>query len=1034
MDKKFQILKKTVGIILRQAMKPFMIIALIVCIVIVSLAGFNWVIDYNDAVYKSGDKKNVPYTTEQHTSNVKIAEDGTITTAQTALELWNEMLKNESRVNEYLDSPEELLKMMNAQMVTNYLDTRENPEEPIDWKKINKDINSKQVQGIIKLKRAFDDGTTSIITYVDPETFQGYIDEYNQNGSEEAKQKALHHFTLEKGYIANSSFGAGASITAGTVITIPAGLGSVHTYMGWQTITSTSSTQYKLREQAGMNFDSEGFGRINGRYVIACTTTFGQVGDYIDFYQEDGSVIQCIIGDIKNQSDAGCNEWGHLNGTCIVEFVVNKDTWYNSNHPNPGQQGFHMEWNQNLTKAINGGNYFDNPNFANTNSEGTEGTTTGNNTISGETMKWPTEGTNITSYFGIRDNPTNSGATENHGAIDIAVPTGTNVYATEAGTVVTAGMNGPAGNLVTIDHGNGYITKYMHNSSIKVSVGDKVGKGQVIALSGDTGRTTGPHVHFQIEYNGIKVDPLTFKYDNGMGNGTGGIGSNINSLSTTNTIYAKVATWNEVTDKVESNDPSVENYTTKRYNMTSTKINYQGLVSKYQMPFDYLWSLLVVGQQKEFVLELAELVYGSEMEITVHDNLKTVTDVSNDTYTKKTKVVTDDVTVNVTYMDIEYVEEDTQAVIHEKTTGHATEVGGPFEDESEVTYTTIHTVITKTNTLDVSLTKANTWIVDYSQEYTYQIPEPVITPSNILYEDEEYKETPDQTDSNDAMGLAESYRQSVESSYQANHDEASATLASLTSQYFNKIVNRNINITNTVEEKKYVPSPATVKEKTDAQAKEPNFVTLFLKHRKFQNNIKSAPEWIFKILEDGKNTGDFVDLTKYLLYKATNRDYGVKEFDFSIFNVEDFDPISNVGSFTGDTVNSDVYNFPRYLQKDYPGSYGTSTIPRAGCGPTSLAMILAGLKNDASINPQTVVANIKNNWPNGSYYVTGVGSSHCIFQSGFLQKYYGVTSQMYPSDSVALEALEKGYPVIGGETRTYIGNCTCISRIESSRI
>ena len=61
---------------------------------------------------------------------------------------------------------------------------------------------------------------------------------------------------------------------------------------------------------------------------------------------------------------------------------------------------------------------------------------------------------------------------------------------------------------------NGYVTKYMHNSQLKVSVGDKVTAGQVIALAGSTGISTGPHVHFQVEKDGEKVDPLTFKYNN----------------------------------------------------------------------------------------------------------------------------------------------------------------------------------------------------------------------------------------------------------------------------------------------------------------------------------------------------------------------------------------------------------------------------------------------------------------------------------------------------------------------------------------
>ncbi|MGN1371613.1 MAG: hypothetical protein ACI4XM_05010 [Candidatus Coprovivens sp.] len=141
----------------------------------------------------------------------------------------------------------------------------------------------------------------------------------------------------------------------GETITLPEGLGDVHSYMGWQCITATSSNQYKLREAAGMNFDSEGFAKIGDRYVVATTTTFGNVGDYIDVYQEDGSVIKCIIGDIKNQNDAGCTKWGHNNGDCVVEFVVDKDSWYGTDKtPN----GLHPEWNQNITKIINKGNYF----------------------------------------------------------------------------------------------------------------------------------------------------------------------------------------------------------------------------------------------------------------------------------------------------------------------------------------------------------------------------------------------------------------------------------------------------------------------------------------------------------------------------------------------------------------------------------------------------------------------------------------------------------------------------------------------------
>ncbi len=142
----------------------------------------------------------------------------------------------------------------------------------------------------------------------------------------------------------------------GTRVSIPAGLGNEYSYMGWQCITDPSSNQYRLRESAGMNFDSQGFAKIGDRYVVATTLTFGNVGDYIDVVQSDGTVIKCVIGDIKNQNDAGCNMWGHNNGQCVVEFVVDRSSWYGTSNT---VVGMHPEWNQSVNSIINKGNYWD---------------------------------------------------------------------------------------------------------------------------------------------------------------------------------------------------------------------------------------------------------------------------------------------------------------------------------------------------------------------------------------------------------------------------------------------------------------------------------------------------------------------------------------------------------------------------------------------------------------------------------------------------------------------------------------------------
>ena len=124
---------------------------------------------------------------------------------------------------------------------------------------------------------------------------------------------------------------------------------------------------------------------------------------------------------------------------------------------------------------------------------------------------WPTDGTIITSRFGLRDAPT-AGASTNHGAIDIAVSQGTNVYATANGKVTVAGAVSGYGYAVYIDHGNGIVSRYGHlrADGIKVSVGQNVSVGDIIALSGNTGISTGPHLHFEIRLNDVKVDPLNY--------------------------------------------------------------------------------------------------------------------------------------------------------------------------------------------------------------------------------------------------------------------------------------------------------------------------------------------------------------------------------------------------------------------------------------------------------------------------------------------------------------------------------------------
>ncbi len=95
----------------------------------------------------------------------------------------------------------------------------------------------------------------------------------------------------------------------------------------------------------------------------------------------------------------------------------------------------------------------------------------------------------------------------NHNGIDLAVPTGTNVMASAAGTVIQSGWNGGYGISVYIDHGNGVVTRYGHMSETLVSVGQTVKQGDILGLSGSTGDSTGPHVHFEMREKDVPVDP-----------------------------------------------------------------------------------------------------------------------------------------------------------------------------------------------------------------------------------------------------------------------------------------------------------------------------------------------------------------------------------------------------------------------------------------------------------------------------------------------------------------------------------------------
>jgi murein DD-endopeptidase MepM/ murein hydrolase activator NlpD len=136
----------------------------------------------------------------------------------------------------------------------------------------------------------------------------------------------------------------------------------------------------------------------------------------------------------------------------------------------------------------------------------------------------PTKGGFISSGFGDRQDPF-TGHEAFHRGIDFAGAAGSQVVSVATGVVTWAGQRSGYGSLVEVNHGNGYITRYAHNQRTLVTVGQTVTRGEAIALMGSTGRSTGPHVHFEVLKNGRQINPASF-----LGSGSAGVvrtGSNV---------------------------------------------------------------------------------------------------------------------------------------------------------------------------------------------------------------------------------------------------------------------------------------------------------------------------------------------------------------------------------------------------------------------------------------------------------------------------------------------------------------------------
>ena len=126
--------------------------------------------------------------------------------------------------------------------------------------------------------------------------------------------------------------------------------------------------------------------------------------------------------------------------------------------------------------------------------------------------RWPVRGP-VNSDFGPRLSPWSEGAGEHHSGLDIGAPRGTAVTAPAPGTVIFSGTQAEYGIALVVDHGNDIRTLYGHLSRVDVTAGQKIERGQVVALTGNTGRSSGPHLHYEIQVAGKAVNPRLYLWD-----------------------------------------------------------------------------------------------------------------------------------------------------------------------------------------------------------------------------------------------------------------------------------------------------------------------------------------------------------------------------------------------------------------------------------------------------------------------------------------------------------------------------------------
>ena len=303
------------------------------------------------------------------------------------------------------------------------------------------------------------------------------------------------------------------------------------------------------------------------------------------------------------------------------------------------------------------------------------------------------------------------------------------------------------------------------------------------------------------------------------------------------------------------------------YNATKTKINYKSSIEKYTLSFKYLWALLIIGRSQDFVMDLAELAYNSQIIVGVYDSTTTIINTKISKYTENFRERYEE------YEDGKLVSE--------------TNWTNPPDSYS---YQDTNIITTITDSVQYDIMYANTWIVEVRAKYKNIKSEEFLPEEIITEEDEEWT---------DNGSYSHTYTRKEEIKDATGTTVIETKNIRVTEKYFKEKKTTGKSKSTTINNiyNKFEKVETEVKEKTDINSDtDMNFVKLLRDNNNAHNMLfeSSNVEWLCQILEEYPDTANLIELTKYLINKAKNPDDTSLTFDFSVFGENDFNNVTSI--------------------------------------------------------------------------------------------------------------------------------------------